>query len=371
MLFFGASWFCQLYLSESINHRDFPSPEPFRADQMSELRTQIAEFLHHLKVEKNSSEMTIKSYSEDLEGWLEYTVQLHDGRLPCLEDIYVSEIRGYLAAMNEAKYAKTTAARRMASLRSFFRFAQRQGWCSENPAASVRNPKQGRTLPLFLTISEINALLTAPKLSSWQGVRNRAMLEVIYSAGLRVGELVAIDLDDLILEEGMVRVRGKGMKERYGFLGSYAVEAVNDWLELRPGILKRSAHPTQENPIFLGSTGMRITTRSVERMVAKYIKQTGLNRKASPHTLRHSFATHLLNAGADIRAIQELLGHKNLVTTQIYTHVSTDVMREAYMKSHPRSRLHPESEPERHDTEGKKIARGSAERKSTPRGKRG
>lgn len=304
---------------------------------MSGLRSQIAEFIHYLKIEKNATPMTLKSYAEDMEGWLEYTDELHDGRLPLLENINSPEIRGYLAAMNEVNYAKSTAARRMASLRSFFRFAQRQGWCSENPAVSVRNPKIGRRLPYFLSTDEINRLLGAPDVTRWQGLRNRAILEVIYSSGIRVGELVDLDLDDLILDEGMIRVRGKGMKERYAFLGHYAVDSLMAWLDQRPEILKRRPDKVKGNPVFLGSTGIRITARSVERMVEKYIKETGLNRKISPHTLRHSFATHLLNAGADIRSIQELLGHKNLVTTQIYTHVSLEAMREAYDRAHPRS----------------------------------
>ncbi len=305
---------------------------------MNRLNSQISEFIQYLRIEKNATPMTLKSYSEDLEGWLEYTYELHSGRLPLLENIDPPEIRGYLAAMNEVNYAKSTAARRMASLRSFFRFAQRQGWCAENPAVSVRNPKIGRRLPVFLSTDEVKRLLAAPDVTRWQGLRNRAILEVIYSSGIRVGELVGLDLDDLNLDEGMIRVRGKGMKERYAFLGHYAVRALTAWLHERPEILKRHPEKVKGNPVFLGSTGGRITARSVERMVDKYIQETGLNRKVSPHTLRHSFATHLLNAGADIRSIQELLGHKNLVTTQIYTHVSLEAMRKAYDRAHPRSR---------------------------------
>ena len=305
---------------------------------MDRLNSQITEFIQYLRIEKNATPMTLKSYSEDLEGWLEYTYELHSGRLPLLENIDPPEIRGYLAAMNEVNYAKSTAARRMASLRSFFRFAQRQGWCAENPAVSVRNPKIGRRLPVFLSTDEVKRLLAAPDVTRWQGLRNRAILEVIYSSGIRVGELVGLDLDDLNLDEGMIQVRGKGMKERYAFLGHYAVRALTAWLRQRPEILKRHPEKVKGNPVFLGSTGGRITARSVERMVDKYIQETGLNRKVSPHTLRHSFATHLLNAGADIRSIQELLGHKNLVTTQIYTHVSLEAMRKAYDRAHPRSR---------------------------------
>ena len=305
---------------------------------MDRLISQINGFLKFLQVEKNAPEMTQKSYSEDLEAWLDYTNDLHNGRIPRLEDIRVSEIRSYLAAMNEANYAKSTVARRMASLRSFFRFAQRQGWCDENPALSVRNPKIGRRLPVFLSTAEVNCLLNAPKKSNWQGIRNRAILEVTYSAGLRVSELIGMNVEDLNLEEGTVRVRGKGMKERYGFLGHYAIEALHSWLQIRPEIKTRNKRSQKEDPVFLGPSGMRISARSIERMVDKYIRQTGLNQKISPHSLRHSFATHLLNAGADIRAIQELLGHKNLVTTQIYTHVSTETMHEVYSKAHPRSR---------------------------------
>ena len=301
------------------------------------LRKPIEEFLQYLMVEKNASEMTLKSYSEDLEGWLEYSLDLRDGDLPAPDKITTPELRGYLAAMT-LQYAKTTISRRLASLRSFFRFCQRQGLVTDNPATPLRNPRIGRSLPFFFTTDEIKRLLDAPNEKKWAGLRDRALLEVTYSAGLRVSELTGLNLGDLLLDDGLIRVRGKGKKERFGFLGSYAAESLMKWLNIRPQIAKRlKKKPAADPPVFLNPQGDRITTRSVARMLDKYLAATGLNSKASPHSLRHSFATHLLNQGADIRAIQELLGHKSLMTTQIYTHINVAMMKEAYLKAHPRS----------------------------------
>lgn len=312
------------------------------------LRAPIQEFLQYLAVQKNASGLTVKSYGEDLEGWLEYSLELRNGDLPAPDKITTPELRGYLAAMTEAEYAKSTICRRLASLRSFFRFCQRQGIVTENPAAPLRNPKSGRSLPRFLTTDEISKLLNAPSAKSWSGIRDRAILEVIYSAGLRVSELTGLNVGDLLLDEELIRVRGKGKKERFGLLGGYAVESLLKWLDVRPKIAKRSKKgpPSLEKrqkgadidpPVFLNPQGNRLSTRSVARMLDKYLAVSGLNRKATPHSLRHSFATHLLNAGADIRSIQELLGHKKLMTTQVYTHINAAMMKEAYLKAHPRS----------------------------------
>ena len=295
----------------------------------------IPRFLRYLMVERNCSELTIKSYREDLEllyGYLSDTLD-HE---PRPEKITPQILRTYVAALHEAGYAKTSVARRLASLRSYFRFAQREGLCDSNPAKPLRNPRRDRKLPHFLTGSEIGKLLAAPPKKEAMGLRDRAMLETLYSAGLRVSELVGINTSDLDLDDGLVRVRGKGKRERLAPLGSFAVKAVRAWLKKRSpakGLSKEAA-----SAVFLNKFGKRLTTRSVARMLEKYLKQTDLDMRTSPHTLRHSFATHLLDGGADIRSVQELLGHKSLVTTQIYTHVSTAGLRKAYEKAHPRAR---------------------------------
>ena len=300
------------------------------------LRKTVTRFLRYLTVERNCSALTIKSYGEDMEGWLEYALELHRGHLPYPAQVTAVELNGYLSAMVEAQYAKTTISRRLSALRGFFNFCIREGCRPDNPAKTLRNPKSGRKLPLFLTTEQIGQLLVTPPADRWQGVRDRAILETIYSAGLRVGELVSLDLGDLLLDEGLVRVLGKGKRERLGPLGSFAVEALNTWLAQRGAIARRKrkkvVNPGKE-PVFLNPSGGRLTVRSVARMLEKYLKTAGLDRRVSPHSLRHSFATHLLDAGADIRSIQELLGHKNLMTTQIYTHVSTTAILAAYDKA--------------------------------------
>jgi integrase/recombinase XerC len=296
------------------------------------MQSATARFLRYLQVERNASELTIKSYREDLTALLEFLGGEED-RLPQPRDITPQDLRQYVAALNEAGYAKSSVARHLATLRSFFRFAQREGLVDQNPAKPLRNPRPDRKLPHFLTTDEISRLLNAPPKNEPLGLRDRAILETTYSAGLRVSELVAINDDDLDLDAGLVRVRGKGRRERLAPLGRYAVQALERWMGARP----RATRQIVPQPTFLNRFGNRLTTRSVARMLEKYLKETSLDSRTSPHTLRHSFATHLLDRGADIRSVQELLGHKSLVTTQIYTHVSTAGLRAAYEKAHPRA----------------------------------
>lgn len=296
------------------------------------MRSATARFLRYLQVERNASELTIKSYREDLTTLLEFLAG-DSGEVPRPSQITPLVLRQYVGALHEADYAASTVARHLASLRSFFRFAQREGLAEQNPAKPLRNPRPGRKLPHFLTTEEISTLLEAPSRETPLGLRDRAMLETTYSAGLRVSELVATNDEDLDLPAGLVRIRGKGRRERLAPLGSHAVRALENWLRYRHAARDEEV----PRPTFLNRFGKRLTTRSVARMLEKYLKQTSLDTRTSPHTLRHSFATHLLDAGADIRSVQELLGHKSLVTTQIYTHVSTAGLREAYEKAHPRA----------------------------------
>ena len=239
-------------------------------------------------------------------------------------------------ALHEAGYAKTTIARRLASLRSFFRFGQREGWTKANPAKPLRNPRKARSLPHFLSSEEIDRLLAAPPRGESLGLRDRAILEVLYSAGLRVSELAGLNASDMDLAGGTLRVRGKGRRERIAPIGSFAIARVEAVARGAAALASEKSGPTA--PVFVNKFGRRLTTRSVGRLLEKHLRATGLDRRTTPHTLRHSFATHLLDRGADIRSVQELLGHKSLVTTQIYTHVSTAGLRAVYERAHPRAR---------------------------------
>ena len=300
------------------------------------MRTAIARFLQFLTVERNASAYTVKSYREDLAALTDYLAESRGGDPPAPGDITVLDLRGYVAALHEAGYAKTTIARHLASLRSFFRFGQREGWTKTNPAKPLRNPRKGRTLPHFLSAEDLGRLFDTPPPDEPMGLRDRAILETMYSAGLRVSEVVGLDDADLDFEGSVLRVRGKGRRERMAPLGSYALRALRRWLPLRKLHRRQAAGPAA--PVFVNKFGRRLTTRSVARMLEKYLNLTGLDARTTPHSLRHSFATHLLDRGADIRSVQELLGHKSLVTTQIYTHVSTTALRAVYEKAHPRAK---------------------------------
>jgi integrase/recombinase XerC len=298
------------------------------------MREAVARFLRYLEVERNASAYTVKSYREDLDALVEYLTE-SEGRPPRPESVGTVELRGYVAALHEAGYAKTTIARRLASLRSFFRFGQREGWTKSNPAKPLRNPRKSRALPHFLSSEEIEKLLFSPSANDAHGLRDRAILEVLYSAGLRVGELAGLNDGDLDYASATLRVRGKGRRERIAPIGSYAIRALKEWLKARKLSQREKQGP--QAPVFTNKFGRRLTTRSVGRMLEKHLRATGLDRRTTPHTLRHSFATHLLDRGADIRSVQELLGHKSLVTTQIYTHVSTAGLRAIYERAHPRA----------------------------------
>jgi integrase/recombinase XerC len=295
------------------------------------MRDEVQRFLTYLRVERNASPLTLKSYAEDLAALCEY---LGDEADPSPGAMTTLELRGYVAAMQDAQYAKSTIARRLASLRSFFRFGQREGWVDGNPAKALRNPRRARKLPHFLSTEEIGRLLETPSPQAPDGLRDRAILETMYSAGLRVSECIGLVDSDLDLAAGLVRVRGKGKRERLAPVGSFAAKALKRWLAAR----KLATRSGPDAPVFTNRFGRRLTTRSVGRMLEKHLAKSGLDARTTPHTLRHSFATHLLDRGADIRSVQELLGHKSLITTQIYTHVTTANLRAVYEKAHPRAR---------------------------------
>lgn len=295
----------------------------------------IGRFLRYLAAERNASPLTIKSYREDLTLLIDWFEQ-HFGRTPDPKKLTPQDLRAYVAALHEAGYAKGTVARRLASMRSFFKFVMREGGVDANPAKPLRNPRGERKLPHFLTGEEIQRLLEAPPKDEPAGLRDRAILETMYSAGLRVSEAVGLDDEDLDWDQRLLHIYGKGKKERLAPLGSFAIRALEAWIAVRE--LSANAQAEGRTPVFVNRFGDRLTTRSVGRMLEKYIRESGLDGRTSPHTLRHSFATHLLDRGADIRSVQELLGHKSLTTTQIYTHVSSASLLEAYEKAHPRAR---------------------------------
>ncbi|HUQ70850.1 MAG TPA: tyrosine recombinase XerC [Planctomycetaceae bacterium] len=291
-------------------------------------------FLRYLKVERNSSELTLKSYSEDFNSLFDYLNE-RVGPVSSPAELEVAALRGYVAYLHECEYAKSTIARRLACLRSFLRFCQREGLVASNPAKALRTPRAGRKLPHFLTGEQIAQLLEAPPANEPDGLRDRALLETMYSAGLRVAELVGLNLDHWDRDANILRVFGKGKKERIAPVGRHAAKALYAWLDVRQPA--DNAKPADRAAVFLNRFGTRLTTRSVGRMLEKYLNITGLDQHTSPHTLRHTFATHLLDGGADLRSVQEMLGHKSLTTTQIYTHVSTQRMRDTYEKAHPHS----------------------------------
>lgn len=299
------------------------------------LEQAIAGFMQYLRAERNASPLTLKSYGEDLAGLVEL-LQADGATPPEPSEITTLDLRGYSASLHEHGYAQTTIARRLAALRSFFRYGQREGWCETNPAKPLRNPRRARKLPHFLASEELNRLLMAPPASEAFGLRDRAILETLYTAGLRVSELVGLNDGDTDFAEELLHVRGKGRRERLAPLGSFAIKALRSWLSRRQ--LHPKAGSGERAPVFTNRFGKRLTTRSVGRLLEKYLKLTGLDTRTTPHTLRHSFATHLLDRGADIRSVQELLGHKSLATTQIYTHVSTATLRAVYERAHPRAK---------------------------------
>jgi len=293
----------------------------------------IKSFLIQLGIEKNYSEYTLISYERDLTSFVNF---LKEFLLPLeTEKISHLEIRKYLAYLQEKGYKRTTIARRITCLRSFFKYLCQQGIVDKNPLKGIQTPRLEKRLPKFLFLEESEALVEQPKENSSFGCRDRAIMELFYATGIRVSELFALNLEDLNLTGGFIRVLGKGRKERVVPLGSKAVEALSFYLsDARPKMLKEYS---SERPLFLNKLGERISVRSIARIVEKYGQQLNLGKKISPHVLRHSFATHLLDAGADLRAVQEMLGHVDISSTQIYTHVTKERLKKVYQKAHPRS----------------------------------
>jgi integrase/recombinase XerC len=285
----------------------------------------VRSFLEYLGVERGASPHTLRSYAADL---TEFTRFLADEKIGGLPDADTRAVRAYVARLHQRRLSKATIARKLAAVRSCFRFLARRGALPANPARQVRSPRLGRRLPSFLPVDEATLLLNAPPEPSPAGTRDRAMLELLYASGLRVAEGCGLDLDDLDEARRTVRVVGKGDKERVVPVGETALEALAAYLAMRG---------RQRGPLFLNARGGRLTSRSAHRIVRARARQAGIDQRVTPHTLRHSFATHMLGAGADLRLIQELLGHSRLSTTQRYTHVSPEHLMRVYDRAHPRA----------------------------------
>ena len=295
------------------------------------MHASINSFLADLRAERQASSHTLRSYHDDLEIFTRYLEENQkEGSDPTIVD--PARLRRYSAWLNGQGYAASTIARRLASLRSFYRYLRRQGTVTTDPTSGLRNPKQPHRLPRLLRVDDVIRLLDAIPVHTALGVRDRAMLETLYGGGLRVSELVGLNLDDIDFESDLVRVRGKGRRERLSPIGPMAIRWIHHYLPIRQ---PKSAG---EQAVFLNRYGTRLTTRSVGRLLEDHLARAGLTSAASPHTLRHSFATHLLDRGADLRSVQELLGHRNLTTTQIYTHVTRDRLLHIYHEAHPRAR---------------------------------
>lgn len=295
------------------------------------------EFLIYLKVSNHYSKHTLESYGLDLRQFIQF---VQDEQVSEPEDVDHLLLRKYLTHLKQADLAKTSITRKIACLRSFFKYLCRQGYLQNNPVKQVASPRREKRLPEFMYPDEVNALLTMPDLSKNLEIRDQAILEILYSSGLRLQEIVNLKLEDLDLSRGYLRVFGKGSKERLAPLGGVAQRALQCYLmKVRPILLaKLPSDSVVQNNVFLNYRGTRLSGRSIQRMVLKYLKKLILlKRNISPHTFRHTFATHLLGNGADLRVVQELLGHADISTTQIYTHITKERIRSVYLKSHPRA----------------------------------
>lgn len=325
----------------------------------------INEFLDYLRYERHFSPHTAKCYAADLHQFCEYlgngtavsegstfvehqaypdaahpaatataTAAPPDART-ILVKVDSNTVRGFLAMLRDREYSKSTTARKLATLRSFYKFCMRRSYVQENPVASIRTPKQDKRLPKYLETDQVSKLLNTPDDTTLLGLRDRAILEVLYATGMRVSELVSLNFADLDLTGQIVHVRGKGRKERITPLGPTASAAIQRYFQTRQADPKSGSFDPEA--VFVNKHGQRLSTRSVRRKLDKYLLQCGLDPSISPHTLRHTFATHLLNSGADLRSVQELLGHQSISTTQVYTHLTTTKLKESYDEAHPRA----------------------------------
>jgi integrase/recombinase XerC len=303
------------------------------------LEQAIRKFDRHMTVERNLSERTRKSYRSDLEQYREF-LEKQPASSGEEEGVPIDQIviRAFLASLYRAKLRKATISRKVAALRTFYRYLLREGKVRSNPAELVQLPRCEKYIPVVLSVDETFSLLGVTFSEEPAGLRDRAMIELFYSAGIRLSELTSLDIADLDSARGLLKVRGKGRKERIVPVGGPACAAVEGYLKRRGELAARQGGANAHEALFISTRGKRMNPRGVARVVERVVRQSGICRKISPHALRHSFATHLLDAGADLRSIQEMLGHQSLSTTQKYTTVSVNRLMEIYDRSHPRAR---------------------------------
>jgi integrase/recombinase XerC len=319
------------------------------------MTTQLRAFLEYLRLNRNASAHTSAAYESDVSQFLGFAAQFRALPLDALEPSHLDlgTIRAFMADLYRQGHARTSVARKLSALRAFGRFLKREGWIESDPAALAVAPKREQKIPAHLSVDEMSRLLEMPDVSTALGRRDRAILELFYASGLRLSELVGLDLDEVNLRARMVRVMGKGAKERLVPFNGTTEQSIRTWLADRASMRARKATPNaqpptpkaeslkpraQSEPLFVNFRGARLTGRSVQRLVGRYVAACSTRFGISPHALRHSFATHLLERGADLRAIQELLGHVQLSTTQRYTHVNSAQLLDVYRKAHPRAR---------------------------------
>ena len=289
-------------------------------------------FIDYLTVERNASPYTIRNYRADLQGFFSF---LGKQNIDSLDEVTKNTLRDYLWQLMEQGFARSSIARKLSAVRSLYRYLQREEFISTSPAAIISSPKLDRRLPSFLGQEEATALVEAPDTATSTGLRDRALLELLYASGLRVSELAGLNIDNINRETREIRVWGKGSKERMVLMGKPAANALMEYIEKGRPLLTQNENTTA---VFLNHNGGRLTVRSIQSIVHNYADNTGLVKKVHPHVVRHTFATHLLNGGADLRVVQELLGHASLNSTQIYTHVSKAQAKKVYLAAHPLAR---------------------------------
>ena len=297
------------------------------------LESYLEDFRVYLESEKNVSSHTVRAYYNDLSQFIDWISSENK-----TENFSKEEIKSYLNFISQ-QYSRNTTSRKIASIRTYFKYLNREKLIQTNPSKSVRIPKREHRLPAFLDISEIKALLEAPNITTPKGLRDKAILEVMASTGLRLGETCSLNFSNLNLEENEIIVLGKGSKERIVLLSNKAKRFLTKYIEISYPDLNcnRNSLDNPESPLFINNKGFRITSKTIERIVKENGKKANITKSISPHTLRHSFATHLLNEGADLRVVQELLGHSSISNTQIYTHINTERLKEVYNQAHPRA----------------------------------
>ena len=287
----------------------------------------LKKFLDYLSLQKNCSSNTLRGYRRDIFQFINF---LKKKKINSFKSISYQDLLSYLGYLRNYGYSETTIGRKVASLKSFFKFLSARKIIKSNPVALLSSPKKPDRLPDFLTLEEVEKILNIPSEKNWQSLRDKAILELLYSTGIRVGELTSLKIGDIDFFQELIKVKGKGKKERIVPIGRYALKALIEYIERRPN--------KKEKNVFLNKYGKPLSERSVERIIDKFSKKAGIGKKITPHTFRHTFATHMLDRGADLRTVQELLGHERITTTQIYTHLTVEKLKEFYNKTHPRAR---------------------------------